>query len=99
MKQVRQRYSREFKINAVELANQNGNLREVSEQLKVSFETLRLWRKAYRDGKLRLDSAIPEKQKSKEEIELAHLKKELYEIKLERDILKKAVGIFSKSDR
>ena len=99
MKQVRQRHSREFKINAVELANQNGSLREVSEQLKVNIETLRIWRKLYREGKLRLDSGPVEKPKSKEEIELAQLKKELYEIKLERDILKKAVGIFSKSDR
>jgi transposase len=99
MKQVRARYSKEFKIKAVELSNQNGNIRQVSEELKVNHETLRLWRKAYKEGKLKLDDGVPEKQKSKEEIELAHLRKELYEVKLERDILKKAVGIFSKSDR
>jgi transposase len=99
MKQVRQRHSREFKIRAVELANQNGNIQEVSEQLKINRETLRLWRKLYREGKLRLDTGPVEKPKSKEEIELANLKKELYEIKMERDILKKAVGIFSKSDK
>ena len=99
MKQVRQRYSKEFKIQAVELSNQNGNIQEVSEQLKVNRETLRLWKKLYAQGKLGLDGGSKEKPKSKEEIELAYLKKELYEVKLERDILKKAVGIFSKSDR
>ncbi len=36
---------------------------------------------------------------TEEESELARLKKELSEVKMERDILKKAVGIFSKSDR
>lgn len=99
MKQIRSHYSKEFKIKAVELSNQTGNLRQVSEDLKVNLETLRLWRKAYREGRLKLDPLLPEKQKSKEEIELGHLRKELYEVKLERDILKKAVGIFSKNDR
>jgi transposase len=99
MKQVRAVYSKEFKIKAVELSNQNGNVRDVSEQLKVNLATLHFWRKLYKQGKLKIDPGVPEKQKSKEEIELAQLKKELYEVKLERDILKKAVGIFSKSDR
>lgn len=40
----------------------------------------------------------PVKPKDKKFIELQALKKELREIKLERDILKKAVHIFSKSD-
>ena len=34
----------------------------------------------------------------RKEEEIIRLKKELYEPKLERDILKKAVDIFSKSD-
>src|ERR1700746_590431 len=99
MKQVRTRYSKKFKIKAVELANQNGNVSATSEQLKISHETLRLWIKAFKAGKLALIPGVVEKEKSKEEIENARLRKELYEVKLERDILKKAVGIFSKSDR
>ena len=35
---------------------------------------------------------------NEEETEVAQLKKELADIRMERDILKKAVGIFSKSD-
>lgn len=99
MKQVRIRHSKEFKIKAVELSYQQDNVRAVSEQLNVHEETLRLWRRKYREGKLKLDSGPIEQQKSKEEIELALLKKQLYEVTLERDILKKAVGIFSKSDK
>ncbi len=38
-------------------------------------------------------------KKKKEPNELAILKKKLRETELERDILKKAVGIFSKNDR
>lgn len=99
MKQVRTRYSKEFKINAVELAKQSGNISATSEQLKVSHESLRIWIRAYNSGKLTLTPGVVEKQKSKEEIENVRLKKELYEVTMERDILKKAVGIFSKKDR
>jgi transposase len=100
MKQVRIRYSKEYKIKAVELSHEQGNVQSVANQLNLNVETLRLWRKAYKEGKLVLsDEDQSQKQKSKEDMELAQLKKELYEVKLERDILKKAVGIFSKSDR
>jgi len=99
MKQVRTHYSKEFKIKAVELCKQSGNISATSEQLKVSHETVRLWIKAFNAGTLTLTPGVGEKQKSKEEIENAQLRKELYEVKLERDILKKAVSIFSKNDR
>ena len=39
------------------------------------------------------------KQQTDEEREIACLKKQLREAELERDILKKAIGIFSKKDR
>jgi transposase len=99
MKQVRTRYSKEFKIKAVELWKQNGNIQATSEQLNVSHESLRQWIKAVDSGKLKAEPGLIAKQKSKEELENERLRKELYEVKLERDILKKAVGIFSKSDR
>ena len=99
MKQVRIRHSIEFKIKAVELSNQQGNVRAVSEQLNIHEETLRLWRRKYREGKLKADSGTTQKVKSKEELEIAELKKRLYDVTIERDILKKAVSIFSKNDK
>jgi transposase len=39
------------------------------------------------------------KQLTEEQKELARLKRELDDVKMERDILKKAVSIFSMSDR
>ena len=99
MKQVRIRHSKEFKVKAVELSHQRGKVQQVADELKINVETLRVWRKAFKEGRLEENSKAPQKVKSKEELELAQLKKELYEITLERDILKKAVGIFSKSDR
>lgn len=95
-KKRRKHYSREFKIKAVELSNQRGNLSEVAAELEVRDSTLRRWKKHYNSGKLNANGV---KIKSKEELELQAVKKELYEIRLERDILKKAVSIFSKSDQ
>jgi len=99
MKQVRTRYSNEFKIKAVELCKQNGNVAATCEELKINQATMWLWMKAFKAGKLVKTNGDTEKQKSKEELEIARLKKELYETKMERDIIKKALGIFSKSDR
>ena len=99
MKQVRTRYSKEFKLKAVELSNERGNVQQVGAELGINPETLRLWKKAVSSGKLTPESAAQEKPKSAEAMELALLKKELYEVTQERDILKKAVSIFSKSGR
>ena len=99
MKQVRTRYSKEFKLNAVELSYERGNVQQAGIELDVNPETLRLWRKAVRAGTLTPESASKEKPKSAEALEIAKIRKELYEVTQERDILKKAVSIFSKSGR
>lgn len=96
MERKRNTYSREFRIKAVELSNQRGNLAGVAQELNIKRDTLKRWKKEYAGGILQQETA---KIKSKEEEELIRLRKELYDTKLERDILKKAVGIFSKSDR
>ena len=99
MKQVRTRHSKEFKIKAVELSYERGSVNEVSKELGINPETLRAWRKAIREGLLTHEAASKERPRSKEEMELSRLRKELYEVTQERDILKKAVTIFSKSGR
>ena len=97
MRKERITYSKEFKIKAVELKNQKGNLSLVARELSVTDESLRKWCREYKAGTLTVTPLT--KVKSKEEEEIIKLKKALYESNLERDILKKAVSIFSKSDR
>ncbi|WP_419868712.1 transposase [Chryseobacterium sp. CT-SW4] len=61
----------------------------------ICNESLVNWRKLHKEGKLGKEKQIfsdPIRE------ELLRLRKELEETKLERDILKKAVGIFSKRD-
>ena len=74
-------------------------MNKVSKELGINPDTLRLWRKAMKEGKLTHEAAFKERPRSSEEMELQRLRKELYEVTQERDILKKAVGIFSKSGK
>lgn len=100
MREGNSHYSNDFKIKAVELSIQRGSVLTVAKELNVNRETLRNWKKQYKIGYFQgeTNSHIL-KNKNEESEELIRLRKELYEVKLERDILKKAVGIFSKNDR
>jgi transposase len=95
MEQEPKKYSLAFKLQAVELSKVRGKIKEVAEELGISDSALKSWKKGLYMGSP--DTSL--KVKSREEEENIRLRKELYEVKLERDILKKAVGIFSKSDR
>ena len=88
-------YNLNFKTKSVELSNQRGSLSDVAQELNISSDNLKRWKKEYKEGKFSGTIKI----KSPEKQELIRLQKELADVKLERDILKKAVGIFSKNDR
>lgn len=66
-------------------------------ELGVNPENIKRWSKDFKSGKLTSESKI--KEKSKEELEIIRLNKELAHLKLEHEILKKAISIFSRSDR
>jgi transposase len=98
MKQKRRRFTKEFKLNAVELSYSRPSIVELANELKVRPELLYRWRSelaSYR-GKSFPGNGKP--KLTEEEAEIVRLKKELAEMQMERDILKKAVSIFSKSD-
>lgn len=87
-------YDKEFKENAVNLyLKSNRPYREIAKNLGISQSTLSSWVEAkQRDGK----EAFPGKGHLKQsDNEVAELRKELAHVKEERDILKKALGIFS----
>lgn len=99
MSKRKKNYTTEFKTKAVELSYARGNVVEVSKELGVPYSVLHRWRKeSIEYGK----NSFPGRGKPKltdEQREIANLKKQLRDMKLERDILKKAVSIFSESDR
>ena len=96
MERKNRTYSLEFKLKAVELSNERGSLISVANELNVSSDNIKLWKKEFNQGKL---TGTTVSVKTKKEEELIRLRKELADIKMERDILKKAVGIFSKNDK
>lgn len=87
-------YDKEFKLNAIKLYLESGrSYRQIGDELGVPEATLAGWVGDYkRDG----EKSFPGKgyQKPADE-ELAQLRKELSIAREERDILKKALGIFS----
>lgn len=87
-------YDREFKLNAVKLYLGSGrSMLQISEELGVPIATLAGWINTYKQAP---NDAFPGKGNLKpSEIEMAQLRKELAIVKEERDILKKALGIFS----
>lgn len=89
-------YDKEFKLNAVQLINKSGKtIRQMASDLGIPASTLRQWTKSYeKEGNhsFRGKGVI-----SSSNEEMFNLKKELADVRLERDILKKAVAIFSKN--
>lgn len=99
MKETRSNYSREFKEKAVELGNVRGNVQEIARELGIAADLIYRWRREMGNDPSLAFGGKGKKRLTEEQRELARLKKELADVKMERDILKKAVRIFSVSDR
>lgn len=97
-KRSRRRYDKAFKLEAVHLVDSSGgNASEVARHLGVAANVLNRWVREYKTDK---EYAFPGLGNLKEpEEELRKLRKELTDTKMERDILKKALAIFSKPNR
>jgi transposase len=90
------RYTREFREEAVKLVTEEKlSLPEAARRLSLAPSTLGYWVKAFRTGKLG-DIGKSYRPLTEIEIELARAKKELVEVKMERDILKKAAAYFAR---
>ena len=68
---------------------------EVGRRLSVAASTIRYWVKASREGKLK-EVGKHQRPLTEIEMELARVKRELAEARMERDILKKAAAYFAK---
>ena len=91
---MRKTYDREFKLEAVQMASEPGvTASEVESRLGIGQGVVSRWRREFKsDG----NQAFPGKGHLKPEAdELRQLKRENERLRRERDILKKAVAIFS----
>lgn len=95
MGERRKTYDKEFKLSAVKMVLEEGlSVAQVSRDLGINENSLHNWKKKYLEDK---ENAFPGKGRLKpEDEELRRLKKELKTVKMERDILKKAMAFFAK---
>jgi len=90
------RYTREFREEAVKLVMEDKiSMPEASRRLSLPSSTLVNWVKQFKAGRLG-DIGRTYRPLTEIEIELARAKKELAEVRMERDILKKAAAYFAR---
>jgi len=94
-KQKRPKYDRQFKIDAVELiVKKHRTAASVARDLGMSEMTLHGWKKAYLADR---NESFPGNGNRKAiDAEMQQLRRELAIVKEERDILKKAMAVFSR---
>ena len=85
------KYEDEFKLMIVELLQSGQSVNSISSEYNLNGSMIRKWRKFYEEspGNFTTTSVLSEDQKR-----IRLLEKELRNVKLERDILKKTVSIF-----
>ena len=93
----RKAYTYEFKMEAVRLVESGQSLSQAARTLGVTEQTLFNWIKADKAGKL-LATGRGSKL-SAEQIEIRQLRAENARLKMERDILGKAMAYFAKGQK
>lgn len=89
-------YENDFKVLIVELVKSGRSSKEVGDEYGLNANMIRRWVREY---EVKSGDFTKKRELSEEEKELKALRKQLDAVTMERDILKKAVSIFSKSDR
>lgn len=98
MSKKRRTYSREFKLEAIELLKKSGeSAAQIERELGITAGLLSRWKRKFEaDG----DDAFPGNGKLKQQdAQIRELKRENERLRKEREILKKAVRIFSQTPR
>jgi transposase len=96
MADTRKKYTKEFKLEAIRLLESGTKTgHEIEHDLGIGSGQIYRWRKQFSEDGTR---AFPGNGKSRDE-ELAALRKEVKELREERDILRKATAIFSRPPR
>ena len=94
MSQTKRRFTKEFKEEAVRLSEQSDlPIRQVAANLGLHEKVLHRWRREMDPSRRSKTRFAPGKGNVRDE-ELERLKKENQQLRMEREILKKAMGFF-----
>ncbi len=91
-------YDKEFKIRAVRQSYETESIAVLASELGIRVELLYRWRGTMQKEESKRFPGHGNKAMTPEEAELARVKKQLADAEMELEILKKAIGIFSRKD-
>ena len=97
MKRTRRTFARDYKLAAIKKEiEQSLSYSEVARDLGIRDTLIHNWRKAFETDGTRLQTEV--NQSPSVEAELKRLREENRQLKMERDILKKATAFFAKEN-
>lgn len=94
-KQTRRTFTKEFKLDVINQSEKYDNITELAANLGLRPELIYRWRA---EVKTNAETSFPGKgiqQQTPDAQKIAALQRELANVRIERDILKKAMGIFT----
>lgn len=95
MRKPRKKYTSQFKLDAVKLVLEQGyKISEAARNLEIHQNLLRNWKKEYEQNQKKTFDKKAFKTPEQEELE--RLRKENAQLKMEKEILKKATAFFAK---
>ncbi|ERM80125.1 hypothetical protein P872_09015 [Rhodonellum psychrophilum GCM71 = DSM 17998] len=97
-KRERRKFDKAFKTMAVELQLSGKTSTEIGSELGIGPDLVRRWTREFKSDGVKSFPGNGNMNHSSEQKEILALKKALKESEIEREILKKAVGIFSRGD-
>ena len=96
-KKERRSFDEQFKVDAVRMFTEGGKkISEVARDLGIGLSQLQRWRRKYAGDAVTPKPAGTGAAPSAESAETERLRKELAQVKEEREILKKALAVFSR---
>lgn len=96
--QAKKQYTDEFKKEAIHLLEASGKtVTEIERDLGMTHGLLRKWQKRFQVNPVSDTLELSDMEQLK--AELRQVKRDLEIVRMERDILKKTVGIFSKDQQ
>ena len=89
----RRTFTQEFKIQAMDLADQLGSINSAAEKLGITPDNIRLWKRSI--GLTPKKTQSPAAQAMQESEEIKRLRKQVSDLEKTNYILKKAAAFFS----
>lgn len=97
-RKVRKKYDKEFKLMVINLCLSGRDAKELAVEMDLDRSTIQRWVREYNMYSENSFKGNGNAVRTPEQEEIAKLRADLKQTQIERDILKKAVTIFSRSD-